>query len=118
MTGQDMVLACQHAILRALHHATIKSPATGRSNGRQFEQHGVPKYLVHTQVRLADNDAECDRLLAGAWDLLAVVCGTEDAARIVNACDAYTRDLILTQRVPQRERIAQVIDDAVAAAHS
>ncbi|QOC56015.1 hypothetical protein SEA_CLOWN_17 [Gordonia phage Clown] len=106
----DVTLASLHAVLRALHHATIKSPATGRSNGREYD---VPKYLVHTRVQLAQNQAECDRLLAGAWDLLAIVLPAEDAAHVVNACDSYTRDLILTQREPVRTALAERLEHAV-----
>lgn len=111
MTDSDVAMACHLAVLKALSHATNMSPATGRSNGRELvEKDGTPKWMIHTRVQLAANDTECDRLLTGAWDLLTAVLPIEDAGRVVNACDRYTRDLILTQRPPQRTAIAQAVD--------
>lgn len=102
-----VILACEHAVLRALHHAAIRSPRTGRSNGREY---GIPKYLVHTRVQIAASDEECDKLLAGAWDLLRVVLGADDDAdRVVARCDDYTRGLLLGRTAPSRADLAGVL---------
>ncbi|QDH92799.1 hypothetical protein KNU62_gp14 [Gordonia phage Bakery] len=112
MTDRAVEMVCEFAVLQALVTAG-KRGRLPRAMVGQLRNEGTPAHAVHTRVLLAHNTAECDRLISGTFDLLAAVLPTDDAARIVNACDTYTRELILTQRAPARNAIAEVLDHAV-----
>ncbi|UCZ88661.1 hypothetical protein [Gordonia sp. WA4-43] len=115
MTDRAVEMVCEFAVLQALVTAG-KRGRLPRALVGQLRNDGVPAHAVHTRVLLAHNDTECDRLISGTFDLLAAVLPEQDAARIVNACDTYTRGLILTQRSPARNALAEVLDHAVPSA--
>ncbi|QPO17092.1 hypothetical protein SEA_LILBEANIE_14 [Gordonia phage Lilbeanie] len=83
---------CYHAVVRALQFAAVRSPATGRSNGRNL---GVPKHLVHTRIVLGEPE------IRGAWDTLDLVL-TGDTTEYARVCEVYTRHIIAEQIPPSR----------------
>lgn len=96
MTTQvDMV--CEFGVLKALE-AAGKRGRLPRSTMGKLMQDGVPNYAVHTRVLLAQTPGDCDRLLAGAWDIMREVLPEATSAALVQACTRYTTDLLLTRK--------------------
>lgn len=95
-----MVAAAEQAVLRALELAGRR--AMGRIP--RYRVAGIKPWNVHTRVKVVPDD--CDRLLAGAWDMLAA---TRTPAPVVAALDAYTRRLLTTATVHARPMLSDAL---------
>ena len=97
-------LAAELSVLRALEVAGKRGRLNRADMGRCS---AVPTHEVHTVVRLAGTEAECARLLAGAWTHLELVL--PESARLVRALDWYVRSLIVRQERHHRRDLDRVI---------
>lgn len=104
---RDVGLAAELSVLRALEVAGKRARMNRANMGRCSV---VATYEVHTVVKLATSDAECTRLLAGAWTHLEVVL--PDSGRLVQALDWYVRSLIVRQELHHRRDLERVIEVA------
>ena len=104
---RDVGLAAEVSVLRALEVAGKRGRMNRADMGRCS---GVPSYEVHTVVKLAASDAECGRLLSGAWAHLELVL--PDSDRLVRALDWYVRSLIVRQERHHRHDLERVIEVA------
>lgn len=105
----ELVVA-ELAVLHALQTAGKRA---------RFPRNLVPEvrectnHAVHVRFRLADVDAQCDRLLAGVWDHLQLVLA-DRAEPIARACDGYVRGLILQQVPHTRDALAAYMHAGVS----
>ncbi|MDH6279521.1 hypothetical protein [Prescottella agglutinans] len=102
-TGSQELLACEIAVLRALEVAGKKS--LGRNQRGIYT--GVPAHMLHTRRRIASSHAECDRLLAGAWEHLTIVLPGQP--KLYTAVDWYVRELIVKSQAHDRCDLAAVL---------
>lgn len=89
----EVILAADVAVWRALEVSGKRLLTRDR---RSRYQH-IPPYLLHTQIRVDDDDL--DRLLTGAWTCLrqalaATPGGSVDKDRLIRAADEYVRALL------------------------
>lgn len=97
------LLACEIAVLRALEVAGKKS--LGRNDRGAYT--GVPAHELHTRRRIATNHTECDRLLSGAWEHLAIVLPGQP--KVYQAVDWYVRELITKSQPHHRHDLEAVL---------
>ncbi|RDI32444.1 hypothetical protein DEU38_103177 [Rhodococcus sp. AG1013] len=102
-TSSQELFACEVAVLRALEVAGKKS--LGRSHRGAYTD--IPAHLLHTHRRIAATHTECDRLLAGAWDHLAIVLPNQP--KLYTAVDWYVRELIVKSRPHARADLEAVL---------
>lgn len=95
-SSSQELLACEIAVLRALEVAGKKS--LGRNDRGAYT--GVPAYMLHTRRRIAASHPDCDRLLIGAWDHLAIVLPGQP--KLYQAVDWYVRELIVKSQLHSR----------------
>ncbi len=102
-TVSQELLACEIAVLRALEVAGKKS--LGRNVRGVYT--GVPAHMLHTRRRIASTHAECDRLLTGAWEHLALVLPGQP--KLYQAVDWYVRELIVKSHAHARADLEAVL---------
>lgn len=102
-TCSQELLACEIAVLRALEVAGKKS--LGRNQRGAYA--GVPAHMLHTRRRIATNHPDCDRLLKGAWEHLAIVLPNQP--KLYTAVDWYVRELIVKSQPHDRHDLEAVL---------
>jgi hypothetical protein len=94
-------LACEMAVLRALEVAAGRGRA-GQSRPTRNANPG-PKHQLYLQLRPQTDPAVQNRLLAGAWDTLAVVLPSRPD--LYAACDRYVRTLLARLQPHKRDNL-------------
>lgn len=105
-------VAAQLAVMRALEAAGKRARLPRHL---QTRARGCSGCEVHLQVRLAQCDDDCDRLLEGVWEHLRIVFATHELMpaatldTLIQALDLWVRDLIIHQRRPDWDLMRRVI---------
>ena len=95
--ADDVVLACEHAVIRAL--AVSGKTIRNRSRERRGLYQDVPDERLY--LEMDHDDAEIERLSMDHWHILKVVIaptiGAPAACLIAQVCDDYVTDLMRTR---------------------
>jgi hypothetical protein len=107
-----MVTAVESAVVRALEVAGKKLLGSGGRGDRHRSAPGrqVPAWNVHTTVPRPIEDADVDRLLAGAWTTLDAVMPDQPCIRV--AADTYCRALLMSGKPHSRDGLVEVLQYA------
>lgn len=109
-TDTPVFLACEMAVLRALEMAGKRCRNVSRERRKQLID-STPDYLIYTQLINANTTADCDSILKGAWEHLALVL--PDRPDLYAICDRYVRQLLVRRTPHTKAALAAVLEDSL-----